>query len=107
VDADRRDFRLRANSPAIDRGDVLTRTEVAGQATKRVPVADASLFCDGWGRVEGDLIQVGANPPRQLLVADYEANVLVLESPVSFTHDAPVSLPYHGTAPDVGAVKFF
>jgi hypothetical protein len=106
VNAEGRDFRLRGDSPAIDRGGFLTRTTAASQAATQVPVTDASLFCDGWGRIEGDLVRVGKNPPRRLIRADYDRNTLVLESPVSFAADTPVSLPYHDAAPDMGAIEF-
>jgi hypothetical protein len=105
VDAEGGDFRLRPDSPAIDRGDFLTRTREAGANTGRVPVVEARFFCDGWGLIEGDLIRVGDNAPVRVLAVDEAAQQLTLEAPISFAAGDPVSLPWSGARPDLGAYE--
>jgi hypothetical protein len=106
VDADAGDFRLQGTSPAIDAGDFLTRTTSAGSNTTTVPVQEASYFCDGFGIVEADMVQVGSNDPVSITSVDYDTNTLTVASAISFSADDPVSLPYEGSAPDMGAFEY-
>jgi parallel beta-helix repeat protein len=106
IDAAAGNFRLQADSPAIDAGDFLARTRAAGGNTATVPVDDAAFFADGSGLVEGDSVKVGTQPPVRIVAVDYATNTLTLAQPVSFAADETVSLAYSGTAPDMGAYEY-
>jgi hypothetical protein len=104
-DPDKEDFTLRKDSPCIDRGAMLTHTMEAGQGTV-VMVADPLYFCDGWDMIAGDLVVVGKNRAARLLKVDYDRNTLTLDTKIVWEKDAPVSLPYQGAAPDIGAHEY-
>jgi len=105
VNAAARDFTPASGSPAIDAAPPLTRTTADGEG-KTVPVADARYFVDGWdGLFVADSIQIGANTPVRLAAVDYERNTLTLTQPLAWTAGDPVSLPWWGQAPDIGAVE--
>lgn len=95
------DFELNAGSPLIDKGMFLTKTRAAGSGNT-VPVADAGYFTDGFGMVEGDYVQIGQNRPVRIKKVNYSTNELVLEEAVGFGNGDGVSLPYNGSAPDIG-----
>lgn len=99
------DLKLTDASPLIDKGQHLTLTGSEGSGTS-VKVADAGYFSDGFKVVEGDHVQIGANAPVQIVKVDYSKNVLTLAQPISWGKGAPVSLPYHGSAPDIGVAEF-
>ncbi len=107
VDAAGDDFRLRAGSPAADAGQPLTTTRAAGRG-RQVPVGDARWFYDGFqiaGEV-GDLVWVGPERREARVVAvDLAERALTLDRELSWSADAPVSLPYAGPAPDLGAYE--
>jgi len=101
-----RDFRLSAGSPCIDSGEFLTRTRAAGSG-QILPVVDASYFCDGWGIIEGDYIQLeGTDYCTKVLNIDYTNNVLNLSDSLTFSAGQGVSLPFIGTKPDIGAFEY-
>ena len=111
VDAKNHDFQLRAGSPCIDAGRPLTRTVRAGKG-REVPVYDARYFFDGFG-IEGeagDCIAIGAGDRvariERIAFNYYQADVLVLDREVAWEADAPVSLPWSGAAPDIGAYEY-
>jgi PKD repeat protein len=106
VNADGGDFHLQSGSAAIDAGDFLTRTTASGSSTTTVPVQEASFFCDGFERVAGDMVKVGSNALVMVTSVDYGANILTVASPISFNANDPVSLPYEGLAPDMGAFEY-
>ena len=99
---------LSAGSPAIDAGGFLTT--VAAAVSPCVPtklrVQDARYFIDGYGMVPGDTIRIGALT-RQVMAVDYANNELTLDtSALGVTVGTPVSYPYVGAAPDIGACEF-
>jgi hypothetical protein len=99
------DFHLQPQSPCVDAGDFLTRTTAAGQGTT-IPVAEAGFFTDGYGAVEGDLIQLeGQTHPLRILAIDYEANTLRVDSPAVWQAGQGVSQPFDGARPDIGAFE--
>ncbi len=107
VNAANGDFRpLGGSSPLIDGGSFLTLTTAAGTDTTQVPVGDAGYFFDGYGipGVSGDTIQIGTATATVTAVDD-ATNTLTLDAPVSFGAGYPVSLPYAGLAPDIGAIE--
>ncbi|MBN1672644.1 MAG: right-handed parallel beta-helix repeat-containing protein [Kiritimatiellae bacterium] len=100
------DLRPVAASPAIDAAQPLTRTRSAGSGT-RVPVYAGFYFQDGYdGLIEPDSVQIGTNPRVRLAAADYETDVLILQTPISWRAGDPVSLPWQGLAPDIGAFEY-
>ncbi len=103
TDRDQGDLRLQADSPAIDAGMPLTATRSAGQGTS-VPVADAGYFVDGWERIPGDLIRLGAETVR-IVSIDYQQNTLTVEPAFSWRAGEGVSLAWSGAAPDIGAYE--
>ncbi len=98
-------FALKASSPCIDKGGFLTKTKSSGSGT-RIAVLDARYFTDGWGVTKGDLVVVGRNKPVRVTAVDRRANVLTVASPISWNAGDPVSYPYTGKAPDIGAVEY-
>ncbi len=99
------DFRLRARSPCIDAGGFLTRTTAGGRGTA-IPVADAGFFSDGYGIVEGDLIQLEGEMKRLKIVkVDYDSNVIQVEGPVAWKEGQGVSQPFKGSRPDIGVYE--
>jgi chitodextrinase len=106
IDEANLEFHLLPDSPAIDTGAFLTRTLEAGTDTVTVRVEDSLFFSDGFGIVEPDRVQIGPNPPVSLASVDYDNHILTLKTRVSFPADQPVSLPYHGPAPDLGPFEY-
>ncbi len=100
-------FALDEGSPARDAGRILTRTIDAGTGNE-MRVLDARWFYDGFGieGEQGDLIVAGKEKsPARVLKADIENNILVLDRDLQWEGDVPVSLPYAGTKPDIGAFE--
>jgi hypothetical protein len=95
------DFLPAATSPTIDAGVALTRTTAAGTGLE-VPVQYAGHFTAGNGLIEGDLVRVGDNLPVRVMEVDASREVLVFESPITFSTNDPVGLPYQGAGPDIG-----
>lgn len=99
------DFRLQAGSTLTGGGAFLTVT--AGSATNAtiMHVLDAGFFFDGFG-IEGevgDLIQLEGQTNRSRVVhIDYDAMIITLDQPLSWQVGQGVSLPYSGSAPDIG-----
>ena len=105
VDDGQRDLRLEAGSPMIDQGAFLTKTISSGSGTK-IAVEDARYFMDGWGIGDGDLIQLeGGADTARIVHVDYEKNLLTVDKPLRWTKGQGVSLPYSGSAPDIGAYE--
>jgi hypothetical protein len=99
------DFHLQASSPAIDQGVFLTVTSSAGSGTV-IPVQDAGYFIDGFGVIQGDVIQLaGQSQTLRVLGVDYAINQLTVDSSVTWTAGLGVSLPYGGAKPDIGAFE--
>jgi len=96
------DFNLSAHSTAIDAGRPLTTTTGSGDGVA-VQVKDARFFCAGYGVTDGDLVVIGKNTPVRIRSVNYMANTLRLDKPLSWHTGDSVSLPYNGTAPDIGA----
>jgi len=104
VDAGKGNYRLRNDSPCIDAGRPLTYTTAKGSGTS-IPVQDSRFFCDGFGITAGDAVVVGANRPAIILrVTDNRC--LEVDSSLTWDRSDPVSLPYRGSAPDIGALEY-
>jgi parallel beta-helix repeat protein len=105
VDPENGDFSLRPESPAKDGGSDLTITITTGNG-KAIPVEDARYFFDGFGLVEGDLIQVGSNNPVRIIEIDYYSNIITVDTSIIWNAGDEVSYPYSGFTPDIGALEF-
>ena len=110
VDASNRDFRLRPDSPCIDAGRALTLTRRAGRG-REVPVDDGRYFYDGFG-IEGEMgdrvaIGKGDRTARieKVVLNYYQPDLLVLDREMEWEAGDPVSLPWSGAAPDIGAYQ--
>jgi len=101
------DFRLQPRSPCIDAGGFLTRTTAGGRGAA-IPVADAGFFTDGYGIVEGDLIQLEGDAQRLRVVkVDYDGNVIQVDGAAAWKAGQGVSQPFNGSRPDIGAYEHF
>ena len=105
---DRALFHLRSTSPLIDAGRFLAETTSSGSGTL-IPVNDARYFYDGWGipSEQGDLIQLAEHDQTARIVSiDYQNNRITVDRALSWSAGQGVSLPYHGSAPDIGAFEY-
>ncbi len=110
VDAANRDYRLSSESAAIDAGTPLTWA--LGEGTGReLPVTDGTWFYDGFGieGEEGDFISVGHGDNiaqiQRIEPQPYQPTILHLDREVTWEDAMPVSLPWAGEAPDIGAIQ--
>ncbi|MFP3903697.1 MAG: PKD domain-containing protein, partial [Armatimonadota bacterium] len=111
VDADNRDFRLSSDSGAVDAGTPLARAIGEGTGTE-LPVSDGIAFYDGFGieGEEGDWIAIGEGDNlaqvQRVELRYYRPALLHLDREVAWTDGMPVSLPWAGEAPDLGACQY-
>lgn len=107
VDTANRNYRLRADSPAIDAGGALTKATNSGNSSKTLKVVKSDFFQDGYGGlVAADFVRVGSNAPVQITQVDEASNTITLASPISWSTNDAVTLPYEGSSPDVGAFEY-
>lgn len=101
------DLSVRTNSPVINAGGPLTTiTSASGSGTSFV-VADAAYFMDGWGIVQGDLIQLQGSPLKARVTnVNYTTRTISVDSSLTWTLGQGISLAYNGSAPDQGAFEF-
>jgi hypothetical protein len=103
------DFHPAKGSAAIDRGQPLARTTVAGEGTD-LPVTDVRCFSAGFktskGKVliQGDEIMV-AGAKARVVAVDRDKKILSLDRKLTWKAGDPVSYVYVGAAPDVGAFE--
>ncbi|MBM4327487.1 MAG: hypothetical protein FJ118_10025 [Deltaproteobacteria bacterium] len=97
-------YRLKAGSPCIDAGRPLTYAVADGSGTV-LTVKDATFFCDGFGVMDGDLILVGRNQPVRV-TAVLDGQRLQIDRSIVWKSSDPVTLPYKGAAPDIGALEY-
>jgi hypothetical protein len=102
-DREKDDYRLQPDSPCIDKARPLTQTTSDGSGVS-IPVQDSRFFFDGFGIMEGDKIVVGKNQPVKVVSVPDDKRLIVAE-PISWQASDPVSLPYEGAAPDIGAFE--
>ncbi len=101
-----RNFNLASDSPMINRGAWLTTTNSAGSGSK-IEVDDARYFMNGWGLVDGDLIQFeGQTQTYRVTDVDYSTNVITIDQNATWEAGAGISLPYSGSKPDLGAFEY-
>jgi hypothetical protein len=100
------DFHLQSDSPCIDQGGFLTTITSSSGSGTQFQVADAGYFMDGWGIIEGDIIQLQGQTARARIVSvDYATNTITFNTTLSWTSGVGVSLAYEGAAPDIGAYE--
>jgi hypothetical protein len=100
------DYHLQSSSPAINVGTFITTTTSAGNGAQ-VPVADAKMFVDGFGIADGDSIQLqGQTQVAKITSINYSTNMLTVDRSLTWTSGLGVSLPYSGSAPDIGAYEY-
>jgi hypothetical protein len=69
-------------------------------------VDDARIFVDGFGIADGDLIQLeGQTQTARITSINYSTRVLTLDRSLTWTNGQGVSVPYSGSAPDMGAFE--
>ncbi len=101
-----RDFKLQSNSSMIDSGAFLTKTLNSGIGNE-IKVEDARYFTDGWGIIEGDLLQIeGQTQTARIIGIDYKNNIITVDISLAWSQGKGVSLPYSGSGPDRGAYEF-
>ncbi len=100
VDPGNYNVQLLPGSPCIDTGRALTATSSGGSGTS-VLIADATYFTDGFGLIPPDEIQIGAEVVN-IVSVNYGTNVITIDRSISWANGAPVSLPWNGSAPDMG-----
>jgi hypothetical protein len=91
-------------SPVTDAAAPLTTVISASGSGDSLTVEDPYYFSDGFGVVEGDTVQVG----KELVgikQIDYASRTLTLARSISWREGAPVTLPYLGNGPDIGAFE--
>lgn len=99
-------FRLRPKSPCRDAGTYLTYTTSSGKGTQ-IPVEDAGYFCDGFGLIEGDIIQLERQSKTSRIIdLDYRNNIITINRSLIWNKGQGVSLNYNGFAPDIGAYEY-
>ncbi len=106
IKVDRRDLRLQTDSKMINSGAFLTKTVSSGSNSKVIGVEDARYFMDGWGIVDGDVIQLqGQTQTARITSIDYNSNTITVDTLLSWGQGDGLSLHYKGSAPDIGAYE--
>jgi parallel beta-helix repeat protein len=106
ADESNHDFHLTLGSPCIDAGAFLTNTRQAGSGTT-ILVDNAGYFIDGFGIVEGDLIQLQEETETaKITYIDYSSNSISIDRSLSWSSGQGVSLAFTGSAPDIGAFEY-
>jgi len=98
------DFRPMSGSPCVDAGVFLTSVTSASGSGYTITVEDAGYFTDGYGIFKGDKIRVG-NTAANIESIDYSNNRITLKEQIRWLYGAPVSLPFAGSKPDIGAFE--
>ena len=62
---------------------------------------------DGWGIVQGDLIQLSGNTQRARITSvNYSTKVITVDTSLTWTQNQGVALAYEGSSPDAGAIEY-
>lgn len=95
------DYTLTSASPGNGAAIALTTTTNSGSGATSMTVANADYFCDGYGLVGGDIINVGGTQ-MTITAVNYTTNTLTLATPATWSNGANVHYVYNGTAPSMG-----
>jgi hypothetical protein len=99
-------FSLKQDAPCVDKGAFLTVTKSAGSGTQ-VPVENAKYFTDGFLlKNQGDFVRIGGENYLRILSIDYDNNIITVDKSIRWIQGEKVSLPYYGTAPDIGSNEY-
>jgi len=99
------DYHLTATSPCVDAGSYLSFTRSAGSGTQ-IPVQDVTYFCDGFGMMAGDLIQLeGETTTARITKLNRENHILTVDIGLSWRSGQGIHLAYYGSGPDIGAFE--
>jgi hypothetical protein len=61
---------------------------------------------NGWGLIDGDLIQLeGQTQTARIKNINYTTNTITVDTPLYWNNGQGISLAYQGFAPDVGAYE--
>jgi hypothetical protein len=95
------------SSSLVDKGTWLTTiTSATGNGTS-FTVADAGYFCDGWGIMAGDRIQIqGGTSSVGVKSVNYTTNSITVDTSIAWQKGYGVSLAFSGSAPDIGANEY-
>lgn len=100
------DFHLQPDSRMIEAGTFLTYTSSAGSGSS-ITVQDASYFTDGYGIVEGDTIMLeGSRQKAIILHADYDNNILTIDTNLDWESGKGISLIRFGYFPEIGLYEY-
>jgi len=100
------DFHLTSSSACIDQGAWLTTTASASSGTS-ITVVDAGYFIDGYGIVDGDIIQLqGQTTTAMITSVNYDTNIITVNRSLTWASGLGVALAYSGNAPDIGAFEY-
>jgi len=108
-DASLPDFRLKPDSPCIDKGVFLTTIVCESGSGTMFAVENAGFFFDGWNipGERGDLIQLeGRKDTARILDIDYGKNLITVDRELTWEKGRSLSLAYYGSSPDLGACEF-
>ena len=105
ININTRDFRPQENLNTTNKGSFLTKTVNPGSGNT-IKVEDARYFMDGWGVIEGDLIQIEGQAQTAMITSvDYKTNTITIDTRLSWDAGKGVSLPFQGTFPEIGAFE--
>jgi hypothetical protein len=102
----RRAYRPKVGSILANKGAILTTTRAAGSSQTVIPVERSSYFHDSYnGMIVADQVRIGDQVRKVVAVSEQRPATITVDSPVSYSSGAHVTLPYRGSAPDIGAVE--
>jgi parallel beta-helix repeat protein len=105
------DFSLEATSDLIDAGAFLSATTTTqASPSTTIPVADVTFFyCDDEHPLDGvdcDEIEIEGGGTARIVSIDEANSELEVDTGLTWTSGAGVSLAFDGDAPDVGAIEY-
>ena len=101
------DFHLQSNSPCINAGVFLTAITSPDGSGTQFTVEDAGYFMNGWGIIEGDMIQLENQSQKvKITNVNYTTNKITVNSVLTWAQGQGVALAYKGNAPDIGAYEY-
>lgn len=105
VDRANYDFTPVEDTWARGNATYLTLASGSGSSSTSLTVDDAKWFCDGWGLIDADSIDI-AGTIREISAVNYGTNVITLAASASWDDNAEIFLVKNGEkANEVGAVQ--
>jgi PKD repeat protein/polygalacturonase len=105
MDTSKCNWTLKSNSSCVDAGDWPTHTNGAGLGTQ-ITVKNARYFTPGYWLTDGDIIVVGSTRNLKITNINYYTNQITVNRSFTWADNDPVSFPYAGSAPDIGAYEY-